>query len=558
MDAATVPSFWVALMPDPSWLGGAIPCMAQVLSTQGVRAALRDACVSGEYPQDVIDRLHAAGLGRVLIDRSPSQSENTSWHLGALAELLGRTDGSLAISVCVTGLALLPLYLAGTDDQLESTEKLVHTGGSAALLLTELGRGSDLLANDTVATRATSTADGSIVSATADDFTHWQIFGAKQLINGGMHHDLLVVLARTGAGGRRKAAAVQKGFSLLLVAPDTPGCAPLPRRRTLSVRSADISGVAFNGAPVPRDAVVGREGRGIELTLGSLGLARAGVSAIAAGAAMGAFDVAATYVAGREIYGGPLAALDPIVDHLMQAGALSLVAAAASLKATALVNTWGRGAWFYAGTAKVVAATLAEEAVTEARRILGAQALLEDGPGLDGFIRDVLLYGVFDGTTDVVLHHLAPQAARMVSGQAPSGSLAALRSAYGVEPKPILQQVRQRATVTTFGLADHARELAGVTDLDATPLVDAVLRLASAVGAAVRSDRWTDGGVRGASAWAVALAEALCALLELGDPGARRALDMRPLQDGGALAPWVEYSLATVGARLAARHRCAR
>src|SRR5690606_29254778 len=98
-----------------------------------------------------------------------------------------------------------------------------------------------------------------------------RIDGEKWLINNATRGDLVCVLARTGAVGEAR------GHSLFLVdkhvlPPGSYRC--LPKVRTHGVRGADISGIAFTGAEVPADAMVGEPGTGLEVLLKALQITR--------------------------------------------------------------------------------------------------------------------------------------------------------------------------------------------------------------------------------------------------------------------------------------------
>src|SRR5258708_36510067 len=76
-----------------------------------------------------------------------------------------------------------------------------------------------------------------------------------------------------------------------------------------------------------------------------------------------------------------------------------------SLKATAMTNACGVGAAHYTCAAKYACCLLAEELVTEGRQIHGGYALLTEHP-YAALVGDVLLYGIFDGTSHLMLDQL--------------------------------------------------------------------------------------------------------------------------------------------------------
>ena len=85
--------------------------------------------------------------------------------------------------------------------------------------------------------------------------------------------------------------------------------------------------------------------------------------------------------------------------------------------------------------AKVVGTMFAEKTIDEGRRVLASRALLEDLP-YASFARDVLLYGVFDGTIHVMLEELAFRFERFATA-GPDGKdpMSQERHAWTCEPR---------------------------------------------------------------------------------------------------------------------------
>ncbi len=103
---------------------------------------------------------------------------------------------------------------------------------------------------------------------------------------------------------------------------------------THGIRGADISGFALNAASVPRTALIGSEGAGLEIVLKGLQLTRTPCAALSLGAADHALRLCTGFVAERRLYDRSLLAFpmarqtlgECYADHLL-AEALSLMAA---------------------------------------------------------------------------------------------------------------------------------------------------------------------------------------------------------------------------------------
>jgi alkylation response protein AidB-like acyl-CoA dehydrogenase len=544
-------SMWDALCPVEDWPHPANVKLEAVLDDIGVATLLDRAWMDRTYPEAVIAQLRDADLASFFVDDDGDWGRVTGYHLTSLVNALARRDGGLAITVGVNALALLPAYVAASEQQLHRVRDRVRDGAFAALLLTEMNYGSDLTRNETYA-EAGEVVDGVFVPTHDGDSSHVRVVGEKHLINGGTKHDLLFVLARTRPPRDGATFATLRDFSVVLIDRAENPVEVLSRWDTVPAPAADISGVRLPGTVVPRNSLIGGEGAGLEIVLAALGFARGGVSGLAAGAAAGALDVVNEYIQTREIYGDALVRLDAIAEHAMKVEALALLAAAPSVRAAATTNFLGRGASYYAAVAKFASCMLAEEAVTEGRRILSARALVH-GYGYDTFVRDVPLYTVFDGTPHVVLDQLAPMLQRMVRSPASEDdSVARMREIYRAPPRPIIEFARARSRPILINTADHLRRLAEVARLDLTMFVALADSLFATVAAMDSKGAWTDGALRFEATAALAMLEAVVSVIELADEGVRASFGL-PLAryDRRRLALVYRFAACLLGSRVA-------
>jgi alkylation response protein AidB-like acyl-CoA dehydrogenase len=526
---------WQRLAPLSAWLGGPLAAIARELDARGTREELDRCEREEEFPEAVVARLDRLGLPE-LFAGGPG---TTACHIQSLNAIAAQASGSLAVSLGITGLALLPAYLAGTPDQLARIGARVAAGARAAMLLSEWATGSNLAAT---ATRAERVAGG------------WRLVGEKQLINLVRRAELFMTLARTAppAAGPLGQAA---GLSLFLVERDA-GVELLPRRRTLPVPAADIAGARFAGTQVAADALIGGEGEGFRIVQAALTLSRGGIAAFASGTASRASALAFAYARERAPYGEPIARLDAIADHLVRMAALDLACACVALKAAAAANALGPRAAYHTAVAKLVACDLAERAVAEGRAVLGARALLAELP-YQQVARDVLLYGVFDGTRHVMLEHLLWRVRQMVRGGHEAGAPGAPGAhIYNEAPALLVEAARRRGRPWLPRPAAVAAEL-GPGAVDPGPLADAARALEAAM-AALPPEALAEQSTGFALAGAWAELEAAIAVCELGDPERRVRLGMAPPAPGAALddAELARHAVAEVaGAALAAARR---
>jgi alkylation response protein AidB-like acyl-CoA dehydrogenase len=471
-----------------------------------------------EFPEELVTRLRQLDLP-LLFAAAPGPEITTTYHIHTLNALAAQRSASLAITLGITGLALLPAYLAATDDQLARIRERVLAGGQVAMLLSEWQRGSNLAGTETRGERGHIDGGAFRPIAPGQPAGHYRITGEKQLINLVRRADLLMTLVRTGepAPGSLGRAG---GLTMLLVERDGT-VENLPRWRTLPAPAADIGGARFSGTLVPAERRIGEEGEGFRLVQSALTLSRGGIAAFASGTASRACGLAFAYASERAPYGEPIARLEPIAGHLARMAALDLAVTCVSLRAAAAANALGLRAAHQTAVAKLVACDLAERAVTEGRAVLSARALLHEHP-YQQVVRDVILYGIFDGTRHVMLDQIAWRARQMCR----PGAGAEAVQVYREPPARLDRSARRRGRPWLPRPSETAAALAELPgDVDVAPLAMACRALEAAL-AGVDADTWARPSFAFAIAASWADLEAALAVAELGDPTRRAALGM--------------------------------
>ena len=538
------------------WSEGPLGRIGKVLARTSTRTELARCEATEQFPEEVVADIGAAGLRELFT----GGAHTTAYHINTLNAASAQESGSLAITLGITGLALLPIYMAGTDAQLAWAAERLEAGGSAAMLLSELDAESNLAA---IGTRATAQPGGGYL-----------VRGDKQIINLGRRASLLMTLARTSDPPERASGLGGAGGLTLLCIERDATVEPLNRWRTMPAPAADIGGVRFHDTRVPESARIGGEGDGFRLVQGALTLSRGGISGFASGTASRACGLAFAYAGERAPFGQPIAQMGAIADHLARMAALDLATTCLSLSAAAAANAQGLRAAYATAVAKLMACDLAERAVSEGRAVLSARALLAELP-YQQVVRDVILYGIFDGTRHVMLDQIQwrvrqmtrPASTRGGSGGSGGGPLAAAGhpigagdpsaaapgATYRTPPRPLPLAARERGRPQLSLPSERAARLAAVPG--AIPL-DALSSGAAAVERALGRlppEAWSDQAVAFALAQPMAQLEAVLAVAELANPVRRAALGLCPAaaiaNPGAALPaePLCRYAVALLG-----------
>ncbi|MFP3989081.1 AMP-binding protein [Streptomyces sp. E11-3] len=347
-----------------------------------------------EFPAEICRELDGLGLPGWFAPVEHGGELRSAEDLLQIIRTLGRRDFTVALGHTKTYLGAVSAWVAGTPAQAAALAARVREGAVVSLALTERAHGSDLLAGELTAVR---TANG------------WRLDGEKWLINNATRADLVCVLARTGPEGGTR------GFSLLLVdkARLTPGSwRPLPAVSTHGVRGADISGIAFDGAEVPADALIGAEGEGLEIILKGFQITRTLCSAMSLGMADQALRTAVEFARTHRLYNRPLTELPHAARTLAESYADLLAMEAAGLLATRSVHTLTEEQSAVSAVVKYLVPTLGDQLIGALRGLLGARAMLVDDHAHGVFQkieRDHRIVGIFDGSTAVNLNSLINQ-----------------------------------------------------------------------------------------------------------------------------------------------------
>ncbi len=156
-----------------------------------------------------------------------------------------------------------------------------------AIAMTEPNTGSDL---------------AGVKTSAADKGDHYLLNGQKTFITNGMMCDLVIVVARTNPGERHK------GMSLLLVDRGMPGFEPSKKLHKLGMHAQDTAELFFKDVKVPKENILGEEGKGFSYLMQQLPQERLSVAALGIAGAETALEHTITYCKERHAFGKPIGA----------------------------------------------------------------------------------------------------------------------------------------------------------------------------------------------------------------------------------------------------------
>ncbi|MEV7232512.1 acyl-CoA dehydrogenase family protein [Streptomyces sp. NPDC051020] len=364
-------------------------------------AACADLDEREEFPEAIARQLDGLGLCAKYVPIEYGGRLRTYEELLQLMRMVARRDLTVAIGHGKTYLGAVSAWVAATPEQAHRFGTDVAAGTVVSWGLTEQEHGSDLLA-------------GELTATPADD--GYRLDGEKWLINNATRGERICVLARTSPDGG------PRGFSLMMVDKrelDPQSHRPLPRSRTHGIRGADISGIAFDGAVVTADSLIGTEGTGLETVLKSLQITRTLCAALSLGAADQGLRLALDFTLDARRYGRAVAELPQTTRTLTEYYADLLIGEAVSTVASRALHTLTEEHSVTAAVVKYLLPTSVDRMLTGLGQVLGLRSVVRADPdGAYGICpygrfqkteRDHRIVGIFDGNTLVNLNALIDQ-----------------------------------------------------------------------------------------------------------------------------------------------------
>ncbi|MFF7610159.1 acyl-CoA dehydrogenase family protein [Streptomyces parvulus] len=353
------------------------------------------------FPSDACRALDAFGLPRYYVPAEHGGSLDDFGVVTRLLRAVSRVDLTVAAAHGKTYLGAVSTWIAGDPRRAARLGRRIREGAVVSCALTERHHGSDLLAGEVTAERVDGDGGGG-----------WRLTGEKWLINNITRADLVTVLARTDPEGG------PRGFSLFLVDKErlAPGAlSPLPKVPTYGIRGADISGLAFHGAMLPDDALIGAPGQGLEIILKALHVTRTGCMGMSLGAGDHALDLAARFAAEAADRGTPLAKVPHVRRELGEAVAGLLLAEAAGVVAARSVHALTGEMSVVSAVAKAFVPAQVDDLVARLLHTLGPYGLTEADPHghFAKLERDHRIIGIFDGSSLVNRNALIDQFPRL-------------------------------------------------------------------------------------------------------------------------------------------------
>jgi acyl-CoA dehydrogenase len=286
-----------------------------------------------------------------------------------------------------TGIASESLVVDGTPAQKDAWLPRLASGEvTGCFALTEPEAGSDATALKTTAVRE------------GDDFV---LTGRKCFITNAPIADLFTVFARADA--QAKGA---NGITAFLVERGTPGLSTSAPYRKLGQHGSPVGEVVLDRVRVPATAIVGGvEGQGFRTAMKTLNKQRINLAALCVGPAIRLVDEMVRRARSRQQFGQPIGEFQ-LVQQMIAESNTEVHAARALVLETARRRDEGADVTMEASMCKLFASEMCGRVADRAVQVFGGSGYLA-GNVAERFYRDVRLFRLYEGTSQIHLVHIA-------------------------------------------------------------------------------------------------------------------------------------------------------
>lgn len=337
-----------------------------------------------EFPKATVEKLKKYGFMGIPFPKEYGGQGCDVLTYAMCIEELAKVCGTTAVIVSAhTSLCCDPIMTYGTEEQKQKYLVPLCKGEKlGAFGLTEPGAGTD--------------AQGQQTKAVLDG-DEWVINGSKCFITNGKEADIYIVIAVTGIIEKR--GRKQKEISAFIVEKDTPGFTFGTKENKMGIRGSSTYELIFQDCRIPKENILGKQGKGFAIAMHSLDGGRIGIASQALGIAEGALERTIQYVKERKQFGRSIGQFQntqfQIADMATKCEAAKLLVYKAARAKDTQAN-YG----FEAAMAKLAAAEVSMAVTTKAVQLFGGYGYMREYD-VERMMRDAKITEIYEGTSEV-------------------------------------------------------------------------------------------------------------------------------------------------------------
>ncbi len=341
-------------------------------------AAQRDE--EAEMPEELVRQLAEMGLFGIAIPTEYDGAGMGTVASSIVVEEISRACAGTGVLLSAhNSLCVDPILTFGSPEQKQKYLPKMAAGEMIGCLsLTEAGSGSD-------AGAATCAAE------LKDD--GWHVNGSKIFVTNGKQAGVMVLIAVTDPDNPKRR------LSAFIVETDAPGLQRGKLEHKLGIRCSSTAEFIFEDCVLPKDALLGEQGRGLKVALTTLNGGRIGIASQALGIGEACLHEATEYAKTRVQFNRPIAKFQAIQNKLADT-AVGVEAARVLVYKAALYKDTGRDYVQAGAMAKLFASEMCSRAANHAVQVFGGYGYCKDYP-VERLLRDAKITELYEGTSEI-------------------------------------------------------------------------------------------------------------------------------------------------------------
>ena len=341
----------------------------------------------GLFPKSLYRRMGELGFLGIRYPEKYGGSNGDIWMTVAFCEEMCRCRAmGLPMSVLVhTDMSSTHIARYGTEEQRQQyLVPMIKGEKVCAIGVSEPAAGSNV---------------GGIQTTAVRDGDSYVLNGSKIFITNAVHADVFCVAAKT------QKDKGHKGISMFIVERDTPGFRLAKKLQKLGNHSSDTGELVFEDVHIPRQNLIGEEGKGFYYIMGNFQDERLIAASMAVGAAQQALEDTLRYTRERRTFGQRL--FDhQVVAHRLADLATELEAARQLTYYAADVLHRGGDCSTEVSMAKLFASEVANRIAYHCLQLHGGYGYIQEFP-IERFFRDIRLSPIGGGTSEIMREIIA-------------------------------------------------------------------------------------------------------------------------------------------------------
>lgn len=331
-----------------------------------------------EFPVDIAEAAGKHGILDFAVPKEFGGPGLDTLSTCIISEELGRGDVTMSTTLGGNGLAAYPVLYGGNEDQKRRFFQFILDKKLTAFALTEPAAGSDA---------------GAVQTTAVLDGDEYVLNGTKCFCTNGQYASVMTLIASTDP------SKGTKGLSGFMVEMDREGITIGKREDKMGLKASNTVEVILNNVRVPKENLIGEEGKGFKLAMITLDSARLSVGAAALGLSKRILEDTLQFLKTQTVNGKPMIA-SQYVQFKIADMATEIEAAQGIIYKTCYLKDSGQHFSKEAAMAKTYCTDTAMKIAAIAVDLFGPFGYLHEAQ-VEKYMRDVKVMQIYEGSNQV-------------------------------------------------------------------------------------------------------------------------------------------------------------